>query len=76
MPLSCGPPNIGRSKLRRVANVERADSRRRAKLVTAERHQIAAERGHVDRDSADRLRRIDMKQRAGLLQPCASGARS
>ena len=49
---------------RRIADVQRADSGRRAKLVTAERHQIASERRNIDRNSADRLRRIDMKQRA------------
>ena len=32
--------------------------------MTAQRHQIASERRNINRDSADRLRRIDMKQRA------------
>ena len=60
------PAKNSRSKLRVVANVERADTRRRAKLVAAERHQIASETRHVDRNPADRLRRIDMKHRTGL----------
>ena len=43
---------------------KRANSGGRAKLVTAERHQIASERRHIDGNSAHRLRRINVKQRA------------
>src|SRR5882762_1685241 len=54
------------SKLRRIADIERADSCGSAELVTAHRHQIASERVYIDTDSANRLRRIDMKNRTSL----------
>src|SRR5258708_31403343 len=55
------------SKLRVIANVERADARRRAQLVAAEGHQIASKRIHAYWNPANCLRRIDVKQRAGLF---------
>ena len=46
------------------ANVKRADSRRCAELVTADRHQIASQIADPQRDTTGSLRRVDMKHRA------------
>ena len=45
-------------------DVERADPFRRVELMTGNRQQIDAERVHIDRHLADRLRRIGMDDRA------------
>ena len=58
------PAEDGGRNPRRIADEQSADPGRRAKLVTAQRHQIASERRNINRNSADRLRRVDMKQRA------------
>ena len=55
-----------RRQCRWLADIERADSGGRTELMATERHQIAAQFGNIHRNAADRLRRIEMKNRAGL----------
>ena len=63
------PAKNDRRQARKVADVQSANSRKGAKLVAAQRQQIASQRRDIDRNSADCLRRINMKQRTGVGAP-------
>src|SRR5271154_7499031 len=64
-PTLLGSAKYHGSDQRRLADIERADSRWSTNFMAAQRHQIARQRRDVDWNPAECLNGIDMEERSG-----------